>query len=226
MFRTLVRGIAAAFLVFAVYWAVVRPWHLKWGTTPAEYATAWPGTELIANPATPAIHAITIQAPPERIWPWIRQIGRERAGFYSYTWLENLFGGDIHNVYVLMPEAAEREIGESVWMAPRHKFEGKGRMVVVRLIPGETMVLANVDSIPGAPAGRAASAVWSFTLRPVDARTTRLVMCATGSRRLPLRQKVVNALFWEPAHFVMERKMMLTLKELSERNSPQIVDEH
>jgi hypothetical protein len=84
------------------------------------------------------------------------------------------------------------------------------------------MVLANVDSIPGAPAGRAASAVWSFTLRPVDGQTTRLVMCAIGSRELPLRQKVVKALFWEPAHFVMERRMMLTLKELSERSSSQL----
>ncbi|MDX1982970.1 MAG: hypothetical protein SFV51_22055 [Bryobacteraceae bacterium] len=216
MFRAILRYCGIAVLIGLGYWILLRPWHLRWGTTPNEYAAAWPGFELIANPHEPAIHSITIHAPPERVWPWIRQIGRDRGGFYSYTWLENLFGGDIHNVFQILPGLEDRQLGDSVWMAPPDRFGGQGRMVVAQIIPGEVMVLALPQSLGAASPGRDARAIWTFVLQPADDRSTRFTMVAVSSRDLPLSERVANACFWEPAHFVMERKMMLTIKRLAE----------
>ena len=85
-----------------------RPWHLRWGATDAEVARRWPGDELVANPATRAVRAVTVDAPAATIWPWIMQVGRERGGFYSYTWLENLIGADIRNADRPILEVAGR----------------------------------------------------------------------------------------------------------------------
>jgi hypothetical protein len=76
---------------------------LRWGATAAEVARRLPGDELIPHPASVSTRAITIQAPVERVWPWVLQTGQERGGLYSYQWLENLFGSDIHNADRIMP---------------------------------------------------------------------------------------------------------------------------
>jgi hypothetical protein len=139
------------------------------------------------------------------------QIGRDRGGFYSYTWLENLVGADIHNVDHVIPARPDRRPGDTVWMAPAEKFDGTGRMIVARVIPQRAMVL-----VPPGDADRVlnrgqAAGAWSFALDPVSDRATRLVMVS-----LVARPRVADLLFWEPAHFVMERKMMLTIKSLAE----------
>ncbi len=115
-------GVPLVAAAAAAYWFIVRPWHFRWGVTLAEVAQRWPGDELIARPRTRAVRAVTITAPPDRIWPWIMQVGRDRGGFYSYTWLENLIGADIHNVYRLIPGLRERQVGDTVWMGPEDKF--------------------------------------------------------------------------------------------------------
>jgi hypothetical protein len=66
------------------YDRILRPWHQHWGTTDHERARSWPGDELVPNACSAATHAITIHAPASQIWPWIVQIGQDRAGFYSY----------------------------------------------------------------------------------------------------------------------------------------------
>ena len=87
-------GIAAAVLaaLLAVYVAVLRPWHLRWGTTAVEAAVILPGDDLLQGNLGLVTRAITIDAPPERIWPWLMQMGQDRGGFYNYTPLENMTG--------------------------------------------------------------------------------------------------------------------------------------
>ena len=125
-------AVVGASLVAAAgaYRLVARPWHLRWGATDAELARRWPGDELLPRPRTRAVRALTIAAPPERVWPWIMQVGRDRGGFYSYTWLENLIGADIHNVDRLIPGLEDRRPGDTVWMGPEDRFGGQARMVV------------------------------------------------------------------------------------------------
>lgn len=201
----------AAPAVAGLYWFAIRPWHLRWGATDAEVARRWPGDELVDRPFSRAVRAVTVRAPAARIWPWVMQVDRERGGFYSYTWLENLIGADIHNVERLIPGLPERRPGDTVWMGPRDRFGGMARMVVGKVIPGRALVLVPAVDAEPVLAGGPASGVWAFVLDPVDLDTTRLIMLSLAAKpRLP------ELVFWEPAHFVMERKMMLTLKRLAE----------
>lgn len=82
--------LALALLSSLIYIYCIRPFQLNWGTTTYESSKSFPGDGLIQNPEFVATRAITIQAAPEEIWPWIVQIGYKRAGFYSYDWFDNL----------------------------------------------------------------------------------------------------------------------------------------
>ena len=84
-------GVAAlGAVLFGVYLRVIRPWQLRWGATNEEVARAMPGDDVVKRPTFNATRAVTIQARPEEIWPWLVQIGVTRAGWYSYDWLDNL----------------------------------------------------------------------------------------------------------------------------------------
>ena len=72
------------------YLKVVRPWQLRWGATDEEVSRSMPGDDIMLHPNFNATRAITINARPEQIWPWIVQMGFGRAGWYSYDWLDNL----------------------------------------------------------------------------------------------------------------------------------------
>jgi len=80
------------FLVLAtialLYWFPVRNWIARWGATPDERTRRMPGDALIVNPTHTGGGAITINAAPDAIWPWLVQIGYRRGGLYSYDWLE------------------------------------------------------------------------------------------------------------------------------------------
>jgi hypothetical protein len=66
-----------------------RHWHMRWGATDAEVGATMPGDELVPNASFNATRAITINAPPEDVWPWIVQMGYKRAGFYTYDLADN-----------------------------------------------------------------------------------------------------------------------------------------
>ena len=82
----------AALALAIVYWFPVRRWFSRWGTTPEESARAMPGDELNPDAGEMSMQAVTVNAPPEDIWPWLVQIGYQRGGLYSYDWLDRLFG--------------------------------------------------------------------------------------------------------------------------------------
>jgi hypothetical protein len=69
---------------------LVRPWHLRWGATDDEVASAMPGDGLVPKSHFTATRAITIDAPPEAVWPWVMQVGFNRTGFYSFDLLDSL----------------------------------------------------------------------------------------------------------------------------------------
>ena len=88
-------GIGAAAMV--AWRKVFTPWQRNWGATEEEVTAALPGDELTPPPVDQCTRAITIAAPPEEVWPWLVQMGADRGGFYSYAWMENLFGLRIRN---------------------------------------------------------------------------------------------------------------------------------
>jgi hypothetical protein len=72
------------------------------GATNDELRGPWPGDELIPNPTTAYPRAVTVHASPVDIWPWLVQLGQGKAGLYSYDWLDNLVGCDIHSSNVIV----------------------------------------------------------------------------------------------------------------------------
>ena len=193
-----------------VYVFTFRPWFLRWGATPNELAKSLPGDEIVSRPLSLAMRAITINAPPEKVWPWIAQIGQGRGGFYSYTWLENLIGCQIVNADRIHPEWQDVKAGDVVVLHP------KAPPIPVAFVqPGYALVL-------GARAGPAAvgmpSVSWAYIIEPAGAGQTRLLIRWRSSFQPTAREYVINKHVLEPIHFIMERGMMLGIKERAEKH--------
>lgn len=208
-------------LVFAglVYHLGLRHWCLHWGATGTEAYATLPGDELFPAYSGEATHAITIHATPEKIWPWLMQIGQDRSGFYSYTFLENAFGCDMPKVERLVPEWKPRSRGETVWFCNPKRFNGQGKMIpaVVEANHAFAMVMpADWQSLQAG--GPAHDGIWSFTIQSTASGQTRLIARVRGGTPPTLGARVMGRLFWEPAHFVMEQKMLRTIRDLAERS--------
>lgn len=107
-----------------IYWLAVRPWLLRLGATADELTRDRPGHDVAPDPAVNSTQAVTIDAPPEAVWPWLVQIGQGRGGFYSYDWLEQLVGAEIHNVDRILPEYQDLEEGDEVLLTPKDYWLG------------------------------------------------------------------------------------------------------
>ena len=206
-------GAAAGTVALATCGLALRPWFLSWGATDEEISRFWPGDELSPAPASLATRAITIHAPADEIWPWLAQIGQDRGGFYSYSWLENLVGARIHNADRILPGQQTRHAGDTVWMAPRERFGGRGCARVARVEPDRDMIFVSPEDYDSVIAkGVAPNGTWAFILDPVDERTTRLIVRSrSGPKADPFR-----FLVFDPIHFIMERKMMLGIRQRAE----------
>jgi hypothetical protein len=200
--------------------AALRPWHLRWGATDRELQQQFPCDELVLSGANTATRAVTIQSPPEQVWPWIVQIGEDRAGFYSYTWLENLFLADMHNYDRIVPEWQTRQVGDIVWMARKDRFHGRGRAIVAVLEARHAMGLVSPDDYAKlAKSGPPISGAWTFILQPEGTTASRLIMRTLGVPTGPFN-RAFNYFVYDPAHFIMERRMLLGIKERAERFQP------
>jgi hypothetical protein len=193
----------------AVYVLGIRPWHLHWGATKEELGQHLPGDELSPHPKLKATHAITINAPAADVWPWLAQMGQNRGGFYSYTWLENLVGCKMRNADEIVPEWQELKVGDKVWLHPKAP-----PAQVASIDPEHAIVLRR----------------WgAFVLQPIDEKRTRLIIRSQGDYEPNLGNPVLNFFLWrvvfEPAHFIMERKMLLGIKERAEKLARKHADE-
>jgi len=205
----------------AAYGLAVRPWLLRWGATDKEIRGPWPGDDITPDAICQATRAVTIHAPADEIWPWVAQIGQDRGGFYSYTWLENLFGARIHNADRILPDLQDRKVGDTVWMTPKERYGGKGCVRVAALEPGRSMVLVSPDDYETLlQTGRSPGGCWTFILRPLNGHTTRLILRSRGAEDESVPARLFGRLVFDPAHFIMERKMMLEIKQRAERRLP------
>lgn len=202
---TTIIGAAAAALL---YGAVVRPWHLRWGASDAEVAAAVAGDELIPRPLAASTRGVTIAAAPEQIWPWIVQLGAERGGFYSHTWIEGMVGCQIVNADRVHPEWQGLQPGDTVKMCPGSS--GPPAYSVISVDPGRALVLGHRATAAERAPDSEWFDTWSFSLRPQP----------DGSTRLIVRSRLaVSAAWWgvvEPGAFVMERGMLGGIKARAE----------
>jgi hypothetical protein len=180
---------------------------LRWGATDEEITTALPGDELVDGADLTATRAITIHADADAVWPWIAQLGQGRGGFYSYDFLENLLGCDIHSADRIVPEWQPLTVGVDVNLHPQIV------LTAALVEPGRALVLRGA-----VPVGRTPEPydfTWAFALRGEPGGPTRLVV----------RERYAYARWWTPLlvepveliSFVMSRRMMRGIKRRAER---------
>jgi hypothetical protein len=176
----------------ALYAVVIRPWHLRWGAEPEDEHRDLPGDELLPVEGTKILHAVTIDAPVEEVWPWLAQLGQDRGGFYSYEWLENLAGCEMKNAERIYPEWQHRELGETLHLHPA------GGLRVSVFEAGRALGLEG----------------WGiFVVEPAGADRSRLIARGGVPRGLGA---VAYGVLMEIPHFLMERRMLLGIKARAE----------
>lgn len=197
---------------------VLRRWYNRWGAQAEERQRPLPGDELVPAPMLGYTRAITIHAPPALVWPWLVQMGQGRGGLYSYDGLENLVGCDIHSADRILPEYQQLKPGELIRLGP----QGYPCFSAVSVEPGRALVLISADPQTGQPVaytekgGKGYSiATWQFFLEAPGGDATRLLV------RQRLAYSPGLAWLWrltEPVVFVMERKMLLGIRQRAEQS--------
>jgi hypothetical protein len=174
---------------------------LTWGATAEEVSAKLPGDELLPDAGLVSTRAVTIEAPPDAVWPWLAQMGSGRGGVYTYDWVENLLGLNMHSASRILPQFQDLKVGDELPLGP-----GRPMMRVEVCDPERALVIRIADG----------NWVWIFALAAEDGRT-RLISrnrIATPGAALPAR--VFNMLVMEPGSLVMERKMLLGIKQRAE----------
>lgn len=201
-------GVTVGFglLLYVATASFMYPYHRTWGSTREELAMPLPGDPPQRAPGLEVQHAVTIDAPPQDVWPWLVQIGHDRAGFYDEGWLERAFSSDARRAYEVRPEWQSRQIGEIVPASQPGSFGslfgGSSGWRITALEPEYTLVLEN----------------WgAFVLLPTeDGKTRFIIRSRIGSRDIPVWTSALNFLTFQMPHFVKKRRMMLTIKSLAE----------
>jgi hypothetical protein len=191
------RVVVFALASCALYQLAARRPILTWGATEIE-ATSWlPGDELLKNADGVSTRAIDIGAPASAVWPWLVQMGPSpRGGAYTYDWIENLLGLDMHSTDSVLEGFQHPQVGETIGF-------GANRMRLERIEPEHVLAWRSEDG----------NWVWAFVLDEHKGNT-RLI--SRNRFRLPTRAARIGMLPMEPASLVMERKMLLGVRRRAE----------
>ena len=193
----------AAAVVAYIRW--IRPYQMHWGATAEEAARSLPYDGVVPQATWNATRAVTVEATPEQIWPFLIQIGWGRAGWYGYDWADN---GGKPSAWDILPEHQHLEIGKDFPMSPWtavycQDFE-EPRWMLWRA-KGSTATSSDT------------SGTWLWYLDPIDERHTRLITRMRDSYHwtnpLLLAQQLAVDLF----DIFFMRKCMLGIKARAER---------
>lgn len=215
-YRSRVRLLCLAAVCAApvLYAGWVRPRLLAWGATPAEAAGDYPGDELVPDADGSSTMAATLPGPPERVWPWLAQMGYDRAGWYSWDRLDR---GGQPSAQRIVPEWQHLAEGQHLNVTG----DGKNWFTVAVLEPSRTLVLRSSTELPtGRPFDARSGSLpraymdgtWGFHLRPADGGQTRLVVRTRGRSRPRPLMAPFDRLVGEPAHFIMQTRQFRNLR--------------
>jgi hypothetical protein len=192
------RSVGVIAVSCGLYWGLLRHPILNWGATKAEVGSRLPGDELLEDADGVSTRAIEIGAPAADVWPWLAQMGpAPRGGAYTYDWIENLLGLDMHSVDRVLPEFQDPQIGDTIGF-------GTNRMRLERVDRDHALAWRSEDD----------NWVWAFVLDAQDGKT-RLI--SRNRFRLPSLAARIGMVPMEPASLVMERKMLLGIKQRAEK---------
>jgi len=197
-------GMFGAFLIaVALIPPLLRPWR-RWGATDAEVSRVLPGDEFVPHPKGGFTQAITIHSPRLRVWPWVAQIGQGRGGFYSYDFLENLIGCNIHSANEIVPAYQHGEKSEGLRLHPEMM-----PVPFAKIEPGRTLLFGGkwYQNMPTS---------WVLVVDEVNESTTRLIVRWIFDFEPGLGNLLRYKAFIEPISLVMGRKMLLGIKKRAE----------
>lgn len=198
--------VGAAAIVTTVGLSPLLAWrYRRWGATDEERRLPLPGDALISAPRLQSTRAIDIDVPPERVWPWIVQMGHGRAGLYSYERIENLIGCEIRNSAVIDPRWQSLAVGDRIALGP----DGYPAFVVQAIAANRHLVLL-AGGGPDEPCNS-----WAFVLARRGAGA-RLIVRSRYDYPPTLAQRAIWRALTEPMHFVMERRMLLGIRDRAE----------
>ena len=176
---TLRRALLGLGVLGAVYFRFLRKPILTWGATAEEARATLPGDELLENADGVATRAIDVDAPPSAVWPWLAQMGpAPRGGAYTYDWIENLLGLDMHSVERVLPEFQHPQVGDTIGL-------GANRMRYERVEPERVLSSRSEDG----------NWVWTFVLEE-RSDSTRLI--SRNRFRLPPSLHASGCSRWSP----------------------------
>jgi hypothetical protein len=208
----------------AGYQFVLRPHYETWGATEAEVNALYPDDGVIPGGRQGATMATTIAAPPAAVWPWLVQMGVDRAGWYSWDRLDNAGHRSAERIHPEWQQIAE---GDRLASLP----DGSRWFDVAVLEPERTLVLRASMSLPGAkpfdPGGERpcnySDSTWSFHLRPTSDGGTRLITTSRVRSHPRRLTALVDWLVWNPAHWVMQIKQFRELRRRAEAAASSVV---
>ena len=211
--KKILAALSLVVLALAAYLLWARPYQLHWGATREEISRPMPGDELIAKPLFLATRAITIDAPPEQIWPWLVQIGYGRAGFYGYDIIENAGSPrGIHSAESILPEFQSFKVGDPV---PISAVAG---MQFYAIQPDQYLIWQGVET--GSKGG------FTWALYPIDATHTRLVSRIRWSHHWSQPGMLALDLFTELADHIAVREVLQGVKGRVEGYSKPFVQQN
>jgi hypothetical protein len=174
-----------------------------------------PGDDEVAHPLYESTRAITIDTPVEKVWPWLAQIGYNRGGFYSYDWLENMaaskagMASGYTSVDYIVPEYQDLNVGDELPLA-------EGMALPVKALKLHEYIVFVAHGAPTADKSFSGDFSWVWVVKPLDDITTRLVMRFRASLDSEKAARSMGVMM-EPMHFIMERKMLLSIKKRAEQ---------
>jgi menaquinone-dependent protoporphyrinogen IX oxidase len=206
-------ALALSFVAATAAHTATRRIGRTWGATYSEAAQSMPGDDLVPDADSQVTMAITIDAPPERVWPWLVQMGVDRAGLYTHTWLENgVMHLGVRNAGEIRPEWQDLKVGDHIWFLPESYPTPRFGPRVVALESPHHVVCVMGDE-PGTPIGS-----WQFALEP-QGEGTRLLFRTRGAAARPRGLKLFDLLV-EPGYMYMEAGMMRGIADRADAAPP------
>lgn len=211
--------VGAARIAITFMTPFLRPLRARWGATVAEVYRQLPGDDIVPHYKWGYTHAVTVQASAAEIWPWLVQMGQGRGGFYSYEWLENLIGCNIHNADRIIEEFQHLEVGDEIRHHPKLR-----PYVVAAVEPGRALVLntradthaGNNFEITDTLPEKYINIVYVWFLDQCDDGTTRLISRGRYDCRGLRNTLGFSCFLIEPIAFSTSRKILLGIKQRAE----------